>query len=72
MFEEGQIGSAIAAFKVYDDYKAIVVHGHDQGEFEYGRSASIAINKLKTRLLDRSKFKHTKFIASIIDTFIAE
>lgn len=30
MFEQGEIGSAIVVFKVHENWKAVVVHGHDE------------------------------------------
>lgn len=69
MFEQGEIGSAIVTFKVYDKYKAVVVHGHDEGEFEFGGSALTAINRLQDKLISKSSFKQTKFIVNVVNQF---
>jgi hypothetical protein len=69
MFEQGEIGSAIVVFKVYEKWKAVVVHGHNEGESEYGESSTIAINRLKDKLLSKSSFKHTKFIVNVANQF---
>jgi hypothetical protein len=71
MFEQGEIGSAIVVFKVYDEWKAVVVHGHNDGEYEYGASSVMAVNKLKDKLLSKSSFKQTKFIVNVVNQFSA-
>lgn len=58
-----EIGSIIVAVEVYKgEWKAKVIHGHQENEYAYGRYKDEAIAKLKEKILNQTSFKHWKFI----------
>jgi len=57
-FRDGEIGCVIVCIPVHGQYKAKVVHGHNEDEYNYGNTKIQAVEGLKEKILSKSSFKH--------------